>query len=255
MKLFAISDPHLSFGTPGKSMDRFGEEWVRHPDKIKANWEALVGPDDVVAVTGDISWAKKFDAALEDLRWLGSLPGRKVILRGNHDVWWPSPGLLERELPAGMHFIQNNHVAIGPFVFFGSRLWDTQEYSVFDLIEWDPKKGPIPGIKSGMDLQEQERIYDRELVRLKLSLDSIPRDAPGMRIGLGHYPPLDHLLHPSRAHALYAQAGARHVLFGHLHSVKTEMRESAFGTLDGVTYHLASCDFLDFRPKFICEML
>jgi predicted phosphohydrolase len=255
MKLFAISDPHLSFGTPGKSMDRFGEEWVRHPAKIKANWEALVGPDDVVAVTGDISWAKKFEAALEDLRWLGTLPGRKVILRGNHDVWWPSPSLLERELPPGMHFIQNNHAVIGPFVFFGSRLWDTQEYSVFDLIEWDPKKGPIPGIKSGMDLQEQERIYDRELVRLKLSLDSIPRDAPGIRIGLGHYPPLDHLLHPSRAHALYAQAGAKHVIFGHLHSVKRELRESAFGTLDGVTYHLASCDFLDYRPKFICEVL
>src|SRR5690606_21850157 len=140
MKLFALSDPHLSFGVPGKSMDRFGQEWVRHPDKIKANWERLVGKDDVVAVTGDISWARKFEAALEDLRWIGELPGRKVILRGNHDIWWPSASLLERELPPGISFIQNNHVKIGPYVFFGARLWDTEEYSVFDLIDWDPRK-------------------------------------------------------------------------------------------------------------------
>ena len=158
MKLFALSDPHLSFGVPGKSMDRFGPEWVRHPDKIKANWEKVVGPDDVVAVTGDISWAKKFEAAQHDLNWIGELPGRKVILRGNHDIWWPSSTVLERELHPSISFIQNNHVKIGPFVFFGSRMWDTAEYSVFDLIEWDPKKGAIPGVKSGGDLKEQERI-------------------------------------------------------------------------------------------------
>ena len=135
----------------------------------------------------------------------------------------------------------------------GSRLWDTQEYSVFDLIEWDPKKGPIPGVKAGMDLAEQERIYDRELMRLKLSLDSIPADLPGMRIGFSHYPPLDHTLKPSRAHALYAQAGARHVIFGHLHSVKKDMQGKAFGELDGIRYHLVSCDYVDYCPVLICE--
>jgi uncharacterized protein len=253
MKLFAISDPHLSFGVPGKSMDRFGEEWVRHPDKIKANWERLVGPDDVVVVPGDISWAKKFEAALEDLKWIGELPGRKVILRGNHDIWWPSVSLLDQELPPSIRFVQNNHVKIGPFVFFGSRMWDTQEYSVFDLIAWDPKKGSIPGIKSGGDLAEQEKIYDRELLRLKLSVDSVSDGTPGVRIGLSHYPPLDHLLKPSRASALYAQCGAQHVIFGHLHSVKTEWQGKAFGNLEGVTYHLTSCDYLGYEPKFICE--
>ena len=253
MKLFAISDPHLSFGVPGKSMDRFGAEWVNHPGKIKANWEKAVGPDDVVAVTGDISWAKKFEAALADLQWIGELPGRKVILRGNHDIWWPSASLLERELHPSISFVQNNHVKIGPFIFFGSRMWDTEEYSVFDLIEWDPRKGAIPGVKSGGDLKEQERIYDRELMRLKLSVDSVPADLPGVRIGLSHYPPLDHLLKPSRASALYAQGGAKHVIFGHLHSVKKDMQGIAFGDLQGVVYHLVSCDYLDYAPKLICE--
>ncbi len=212
-----------------------------------------MGPEDVVAVPGDISWAKKFEAALEDLNWIGSLPGRKVILRGNHDIWWPSASLLEQELPPSVRFVQNNHVKIGPFVFFGSRMWDTEEYSVFDLIDWDPKKGSIPGIKTGGDLKEQERIYDRELLRLKLSVDSVSDGTPGVRIGLSHYPPLDHLLKPSRASALYAHAGAQHVIFGHLHSVKKEFQGRAFGNLEGVHYHLTSCDYLDYTPKFICE--
>jgi predicted phosphohydrolase len=251
MKLFALSDPHLAFGVPGKTMDRFGAEWVKHPDKIKSNWEAVVGPDDVVAVTGDISWAKKFDAALEDLRWIGDLPGRKVIIRGNHDIWWPSASQMEQELPPSISFIQNNHVKIGPFVFFGARLWDTQEYSVFDLIEWDPMKGSIPGVKTGGDLKEQERIYDRDLMRLKLSIDSIPAGLPGVRIGFSHYPPLDHNLTPSRASNMYAAAGAKHVIFGHLHSVKKSMQP--FGKLGDTEYHLVSCDYLDYAPKFICE--
>jgi predicted phosphohydrolase len=253
MRLFALSDPHLAFGVAGKTMDRFGAEWVRHPDKIRANWEKAVGPDDVVAVPGDISWAKKFETALEDLRWLGTLPGRKIILRGNHDIWWPSSSLLERELPPSVAFIQNNHVKIGPFVFFGARLWDTGEYSVFDLIEWDAAKGPIPGLKSEGDVKEQERIYDRDLMRLKLSIDSIPADLPGMRIGLSHYPPLDHLLRPSRASRMYSEAGAQHVIFGHLHSVKKEFQGQAFGKTGDTEYHLASCDYLDYAPKLICE--
>lgn len=236
-------------------MDRFGEEWVRHPEKIKANWERLVGPEDIVVVPGDISWAKKFEAALADLKWLGELPGKKVILRGNHDIWWPSLTLLEQEIPSNIKFIQNNHVKIGPFIFFGSRMWDTVEYSVFDLIEWDPKKGAIPGVKSGGDLKEQERIYDRELLRLKLSVDSISHETAGIRIGLSHYPPLDHLLKPSRASDLYAQAGAKHVIFGHLHSVKKELQGKAFGNLNGTEYHLTSCDYIDFTPKFICEAM
>lgn len=253
MKLFAISDPHLAFDIPGRTMDRFGNEWVEHPRKIAESWEAAVGPDDVVAVTGDISWAKKFESALVDLKWIDALPGKKVILRGNHDIWWPSSAVMERELPPGIRFIHNNHVTIGPFTFFGARLWDTEEYSVFDLIEWDEKKGPIPGLKSGGDLKEQERIYERDLMRLKLSVDSIPAGLPGMRIGLTHYPPLDHLLRPSRASKLLTEAGARHVIFGHLHSVKKEFQGKAFGTADGVEYHLASCDYLGYRLKFICE--
>jgi predicted phosphohydrolase len=250
MRLFALSDPHLAFGVPNKTMDRFGTEWVNHPGKIEAAWRELVGPRDVVAVPGDISWGKKLPDVMPDLEWLDKLPGIKVILRGNHDFWWPTNAILERELPPSLRFVHNNHVKVGPYVFFGSRLWDTSEYSLFDLIAWDPAKGPIPGVKADADLKKQEEIYDHELHRLKMSAAGL---SEGLRIGLTHYPPLDHLLTPSRVSRVMEEAGARHVIFGHLHSVKTEWNGRAFGTLNGVTYHLTSCDYLDFRPKLICE--
>ena len=239
-------------------MDRFGAEWVNHPAKIEANWRSVVGPRDVVAVPGDISWGKKLPEVMPDLEWLDRLPGIKVILRGNHDYWWPTNAILERELPPTLRFVHNNHVKVGPFVFFGSRLWDTTEYSTFDLIAWDPAKGSIPGVKAGDDLKKQEEIYDHELHRLKMSAAGLPE---GVRIGLTHYPPLNHLgtsektegASPSRVHSVFASADAKHVIFGHLHSVKPEWKGKAFPPVDGVEYHLASCDYLDFMPKLICE--
>ena len=253
VKLFALSDPHLSFGVPGKSMDRFGPEWVGHPGKIERAWREAVGPRDVVAVPGDISWGKKLPDVMPDLEWLDALPGIKVILRGNHDYWWPTNAILERELPPSLRFVHNNHVKVGPFVFFGSRLWDTVEYSLFDLIEWDPAKGPVPdpaAPRPEAEARKQEEIYDHELHRLKMSAAGLP---DGVRIGLTHYPPLTHTLAPSRASALFEAAGARHVIFGHLHSVKREWNGKAFGKLGEVEYHLASCDYLDFKPKPVCE--
>jgi predicted phosphohydrolase len=257
MRLFALSDPHLAFGVPGKTMDRFGAEWVDHPAKIAAAWRELVGPRDVVAVPGDISWAKKLPDAMPDLEWLDALPGTKVILRGNHDLWWPTNAVLERELPPSIRFVHNNHAKVGPFVFFGTRLWDTTEYSVNPLIEWDPKKGPIPGASGmmpGVDVAKQDEIYDHELHRLKMSASGLPE---GLRIGLTHYPPLDHLLNPTRASTLLEDAGARHVIFGHLHSIKEEWRGKAFGVREDsaqkTEYHLTAVDTIGFRPKLICE--
>jgi predicted phosphohydrolase len=253
VKLFALSDPHLSFGVQNKTMERYGAEWINHPGKIEENRRAIVGPRDVVAVPGDISWGKKLPDVMPDLEWLDRLPGIKVILRGNHDFWWPTNAVLERELPPSLRFVHNNHVKVGPYVFFGARLWDTTEYSLFDLIAWDPAKGPIPGMNGAMpgtDTKKQEEIYDHELHRLRMSAAGLPE---GLRIGLTHYPPLDHLLTPSRVSGIMETAGARHVIFGHLHSVKPEWKGKAFGKLGEAEYHLASCDDLEFKPKLICD--
>ncbi|MFC1585382.1 metallophosphoesterase [Fibrobacterota bacterium] len=251
MKIFALSDPHLSFSTPEKKMDRFGEEWTDHPQKIRTTWEMLVSPDDAVLVPGDISWAKKFEAALADLHWIDTLPGKKIILKGNHDFWWPKKKNLLSRIPSSIHIIQNNHFKIGKFVFFGSRLWDTKEYTCDSIINWDPKKGNIMPKKSGEELEKQEKIYERELGRLRLSLQTFPLKTGEIRIGMCHFPPLDHALRPSRASRIFSEAGTSHVVFGHLHSLIQNM--CGFGMLEGTCYHLASSDFLDFKPKLICE--
>ncbi len=235
-------------------MDRFGPEWVGHPDKIRRNWEAKVEPNDIVMVPGDISWAKRLEEAIPDLQWLDSLPGSKVILRGNHDIWWPSGTQLAAVCPPSVRFIQNNHVILQDVLFFGTRLWDTDEYSAFDAIAWDPAKGSIPGIKAGMDLLQEQQTYDRELTRLKLSIDSIPSDFSGRRFALTHYPPLSPDLTPSRASTMIANAGAQDVVFGHLHSIKEGLRGRIFGERKGVRYHLTAVDYIDFEPKLIAEV-
>lgn len=251
MRVFALSDPHLSLGVPNKSMDRFGSVWINHIVRMAENWDALVRPDDIVLVPGDISWAKKPIDVLPDLEWLHARPGIKVLLKGNHDLWWPTAQQMEAMLPSSLRFIQHNHVKVGPYLFFGSRLWDTDAYSVFDLIEWDIAKGPIPGVKSEEDVEAQRKFYERELHRLQLSIDTLPKDESGIRIGLTHYPPLDHHCQASQAHRMFQAAGARHVVFGHLHSVKNDWIGRAFGDCEGIQYHLTSCDYLNMAPKLI----
>lgn len=250
-KLFAISDPHLSFDTPNKTMDRFGEVWVNHTQKIKQNWLLLVRPEDIVVIPGDISWAKKFEQAKADLQWIHHLPGTKIILRGNHDYWWPTNAKLEKELPPSIKFVHQNSVTVGNYVFFGSRLWDTPEYSLNSIIEWDPLKGELPQEGTSEEIAEQEKKYAQEIERLKISIGTMPANPNLICIGLCHYPPIGVPFKESKASQLFSAAGAKHVIFGHLHSVKKDFNFTT--CIDKTTYHLTSCDYLGQRPKFIME--
>ena len=105
MALYAISDLHLSFSTE-KPMDIFGEKWAKHDEKIKENWLKLIKEEDTVLIAGDISWSMKADESLADLNWIDSLPGRKIISKGNHDYWWGSIRKLN-SMYENTKFIQN----------------------------------------------------------------------------------------------------------------------------------------------------
>ena len=128
MTIWALADLHLSFGVPDKEMDVFGPKWKNHPEKIRANWEKLVKPDDLVLLPGDISWGMHPEEALPDLNWIDSLPGTKVMIRGNHDYWWTSISKVEKVLPKSIHVIQNNIYRWKDVIICGARLWDTEEY-------------------------------------------------------------------------------------------------------------------------------
>ncbi len=256
MKLFALSDPHLSFGTPNKKMDRFGPQWVDHADKIAAAWRERVGADDVVLVPGDISWAMNLDQARPDLEFLGALPGHKVLLKGNHDFWWSTISKVRAALPPRMHAVQGDVVRIGPLAIAGSRLWDQPGVSFRDWIDWRPGPGGMVSAEpDSADAAESARLFERELGRLERAMQELAatRDA-GLRVAITHYPPCDGALAPTRATALLEASGARHVVFGHLHALKRDRGVPLFGRRGTTDYVLASCDWIDFAPLLVAEV-
>ena len=240
--IWALSDPHLSFGTPNKKMDLFGPEWAHHDQKMQAAWDSSVAPNDIVLIPGDISWAMRIDDALPDLQWIADRPGIKVLIRGNHDYWWSSPSKVRKALPQGMFIIQNDAVCFDGAAIGGARLWDSPEFNFSEIIDIKPSLQPVEPHEEVKD----EGILDRELHRLELSLQAIPKDAP-FKIALTHYPPIGTALAPTRASAIFEKYGIDLVVFGHLHSLKKNL-PPLFGSARGVQYVLSSCDYLNFIP-------
>ena len=155
MKIYAISDLHLSFSS-NKPMDIFGKEWIDHDVKIRENWLRDVSPEDVVVIPGDISWGMRKTTTQEDFRWIHELPGTKVLFKGNHDLWWTTSKKLNA-LYDDMFFIQNTYYAAGGIAICGTRGWNMPE----SALEWST---------------HDEKIYQRELGRLRMSLEAAKRD-------------------------------------------------------------------------------
>lgn len=230
--IFAIGDLHLSGFPPKKPKDIFGAQWVGYWDKICASWRALVKEDDVVLLAGDISWAMDFAEALPDLAAIHQLPGRKIMIRGNHDYWWQSLAKLKHNLPASILPIHNSFVPVGHIAVCGSRGW---------LNPADP----------GFSDQDAN-IYQREMGRILLSLTAARRQGFSQFVLLTHYP----MYYQSDAGrdflAALAEPGIMHYVYGHLHG--TAIRLGLTGTVNGVGHHLVSCDALSFSLKKIVEI-
>jgi len=242
MTIWAIADLHLSFSTPDKSMDVFGPEWKNYAHKIETHWKRCVHPDDLVLIAGDISWASKFEQALVDLDWIDQLPGQKVILKGNHDYWWPTSKRLDEELPKSIAYIHNNAFTWNDTTIGGARLWDTPEFNFDAFIDVKPN----PKEKKGEDaLPDTEKIFSRELIRLKLSLDKLDPNA-ARRICLTHYPPLSADLQDSQVSKILEEYRITHCIFGHLHSLKPNVQ--MFGSKNGIEYLMTAADYIDFKP-------
>ena len=227
MRIYAIGDLHLSHANP-KPMGVFGAAWNQHWEKICANWWRLITAEDVVLIPGDISWAMKLSDAVTDLNSIAELPGKKIIMRGNHDYWWNSLAKVSSVLPASMIALQNDCVDLGEVVVCGSRGWLCKGSSGFK--------------------EEDEKIYNRELVRLELSLSK----AAGKNIiAMTHYPPFNERQEESGFSLLYQKYSVSTAIYGHLHGRSCEY---AFeGALNGTQYNLVSCDHLDFCPKLIWQ--
>ena len=221
MKIFAIGDLHLP-GGDDKPMNVFGAHWNGHFEKISRDWQARVGDEDIVLIPGDISWAMQFENALPDLQAINALPGRKVLLRGNHDYWWPGIMRLHDTLPKGMYAVQNDALTIENVTFSGSRGW------------------LLPALQNSA---EDKKVFERELIRLRLSLERAQK-LGGRQISMMHYPPVPEDGSDTAFSRLFEEFSVRDVVYGHLHGAAN--RNAFCGEKNGTRYHCVSCDRLGF---------
>lgn len=226
MRIFAIADTHLSQATP-KPMDMFGAHWRNHQQRIRDNWNALAAPDDLLLVPGDISWALRLSEAVADLEFLAAFGGRKLLLKGNHDYWWSSLKRLRATAPAGIEFLQNDAHIYGDIAVAGARGWLLPD---------------SPGTS-----EEDRRIAQREVERLRLSLSALRGRRYEALIVMMHFPPLRRLDEATPFTELIAAAGAQICVYGHLHG--RDIETAAQGSRQGVEYRLVSADALTFVPQ------
>jgi len=233
-RLFAIADLHLSL-TGQKPMDRFGELWVGHTERLADAWDRVVRADDIVLLGGDLSWARDLEEARADLAWIAARPGGKVLLRGNHDSWWRSASKVRETLPAGCELLQNNAVRAGRHVIVGARGWTAPE---------DP-----------LATEQDVRIFRREVGRLQSSLVDADRrfgrDDP--RVALLHYPPWVDPDRPSEVVRVLRRSGVGLCVYGHFHG--DDHRRAVNGVRDGVEYRFVAADAVDFTPVCVADPL
>lgn len=228
MALYVIGDLHLSL-TADKPMDIFGGKWADHTRRLQQSFAAL-GPDDVTVLCGDLSWGMSLEEAAADLRFVDALPGRKIVLKGNHDYWWTTANKMklffEREGIRSIEILHNSFVAYGELAICGTRGWFFEE-----------EHGDA----------HDKKIMNREVMRLEASLK-----AAGDREKLCflHYPPRYGADYVCREITELLQSyGVRECYYGHLHG--GGQRGAVQGWVEGVSYHMISADYLGFDPRRI----
>ncbi|EOR24694.1 Ser/Thr protein phosphatase family protein [Clostridium sartagoforme AAU1] len=227
MALYAISDLHLAF-TTDKPMDIFGSKWLKHDEKIKENWINKITDEDMVLIAGDISWSMRANESKVDLDWIDKLPGKKIISKGNHDYWWSGISKLNN-MYENTKFLQNNFYTYEDYAICGSRGWILEGSDKFT--------------------EKDKKIFHRELIRLRLSLDKAKEYGYEKIIVMIHYPPMNEKREESAFTELFKEYNVEKVIYGHLHgpSLSNVVNEEH----EGIEYIMTSCDFLNFDPKRI----
>ena len=226
MSLFAIGDTHLSFGTD-KPMNVF-RGWDNYVERLETNWNNLISDDDTVVIMGDISWAMNFKEMLEDFRFINSLKGQKVILKGNHDYWWNTMtkmnAFLEENSFDSIKFLFNNAYLCDGISVCGTRGW------FYDAENDD----------------NTEKIILREAARLRTSIKA-GRELGGEPVVFLHYPPVSKTQVCQPIVDVLKEENIKHCYYAHLHSASAY--NSFNGEMDGIKYELLSADYLKFCPK------
>ena len=229
MALYAIGDLHLCLGAP-KPMDIFGGAWVGYMEKLRQGM-SVIGPEDTTVLMGDLSWALDLPSARADFAWMQRIPGRKILLKGNHDYWWSTAAKFGKFCKENgftrMELLNNNCYFYEDYAICGTRGWFFEEE------------------KSGA---HDEKVFRRELLRLEASLK-----AAGDREKLVflHYPPRYKGYTCQEILDLLEKYGVRRCFYGHLHGASHKLAME--GLWDGVYYRLLSADYLNFQPYMVIK--
>ncbi len=227
MRVYAIGDLHLD-STKEKPMNIFGDNWTNHEQKIIGNWEKTVSDDDLVLIPGDISWAIKLNNAKKDLEVINNLPGKKVLIRGNHDYWWTTKNKLNNLKLESLEFLVNDFYVYNNIIICGVRGWDTYE------------------IDSDID---SKKIYDRELIRFEMSL-SKTINFNYYKMAMLHYPPFNIDKSPNDFVEIMKKYKIDTCIYGHLHGSEGHklVRE---GRIEGINFVCVASDYLNFELREI----
>ena len=232
MSLYAIGDLHLALSVD-KPMDVFGSVWKNHVKKIEKYWYKKVKADDTVVVTGDHSWGKNLAQCEKDLDFIASLPGRKILLRGNHDMFWDAKKTK-----------QLNDLFDGRLLFLQNNFYNYEDYALV---------GTKGYCYEGKDSYEHfEKLRNRELERLRVSLEMAKENGYQKYIIFLHYPPTSIGEMESPFTKLAEEYGAEQVIYSHCHGTE-RYQDSFLGEVNGIEYRLVSSDYLNFKPECIIK--
>ena len=230
MSIYVIADLHLSF-SQDKPMDIFGKNWENHAEKIKQDWLAKVNDDDMVVLPGDFSWAMHVEDTDLDFKDLNELPGKKVLLKGNHDYWWTTVTSMKKFLEENkfnnIEFLYNNAIEYENKVFVGSRGWAIQ------------------------DTENSKKMINRECQRLELSIKDAINNYDNTKeiIAFMHYPPLvkQQLLENNHLefYKVLKKYDIKRCYYGHLHG--NSHKDAINGDIGGINFSLISADYLNFK--------
>lgn len=226
MAIFTIADLHLSFNT-NKPMNIFGTNWENYEEKIKKDWQEKVTEKDLVVLPGDFSWAMYLDETEKDFAYINSLPGKKILLKGNHDYWWSTVTSMRKYIKEknfeNIDFLINNSYEFENKIIVGTRGWTLTEDA------------------------EDKRLTQREVARLELSIKSGIEQYGTEKeiIAFMHYPPITKNNLNTEYIKILKKYNIKRCFYGHLHA--SAIQDAIEGNIDGIEFKLVSADGLDFK--------
>lgn len=230
MSIYAIGDLHLSFEA-NKPMEIFGQSWKDYENKLKENWIKEINEDDVVILPGDFSWATYIEDTKADFEFINNLPGKKVLIKGNHDYWWGTlnkmSSFVQQNDFKNIDFLMNNSYECNDVIIVGTRGW------AFN------------------DTENSEKMLKREVARLELSIkDAKLKDDNKKIICAMHYPPITKGMLENGESSSYLELLKKYniteCIYGHLHGKSHS--EAVEGNINGINLKLVSSDYLGFKP-------